>query len=77
MAPKDPQYAEGVEQRPGLDRRLQSNVKGLHIVGAANGSPLLKTCINEGYEVIRAIADGGGYGGKRGDHINPHGSQKK
>jgi hypothetical protein len=56
MAPKDPQYAGGVEMRPELDRHLQTNVKGLHIIGAANGSPLLKTCINEGVQVIRSIS---------------------
>ncbi len=53
---KDPQYSEGVEQRPELDRLLQGSIKGLHIVGAANGSPLLKTCINEGVEVVRSIS---------------------
>jgi thioredoxin reductase/NAD-dependent dihydropyrimidine dehydrogenase PreA subunit len=53
---KDPQYAEGVEIRPELDRHFQSNIKGLYIVGAANGSPLLKTCINEGVEVVRAVS---------------------
>ncbi len=53
---RDPQYAEGVESRPELDAHLQTNIKGLHIVGAANGSPLLKTCINEGVEVIRCIS---------------------
>ena len=53
---KDPQYSEGVEARPELDRYLQGNIKGLHIVGAANGSPLLKTCINEGVEVVRYIS---------------------
>ena len=51
----DPQYSSGVEERPELDRSFESSVKGLHIIGAANGSPLLKTCINEGYEVIRAL----------------------
>ena len=53
---KDPQYAEGVEVRPELDRHFESSVGGLHIIGAANGSPLLKTCINEGVQVVRAIA---------------------
>ncbi len=53
--PTDPQYSSGVEERPEVDRHLQSNVKGLHIIGAANGSPLLKTCINEGVEVIRSM----------------------
>ncbi len=55
MAPKDHQYATGVELYPELDKHLQSNVKGLHIIGAASGSPLLKTCINEGVEVIRSL----------------------
>ena len=35
---------------------MQAGLRGLHIIGAANGSPLLKTCINEGVEVIRSIA---------------------
>ncbi|MBD3336318.1 MAG: SidA/IucD/PvdA family monooxygenase, partial [Candidatus Eisenbacteria bacterium] len=56
MAPRDPQYSDGVERRAELDRHLQSNVEGLHIAGAANGSPLLKTCINEGVEVVRSIS---------------------
>ena len=55
LRPPDPQYASGVEARPELDRSFESSVKGLHIIGAANGSPLLKTCINEGYEVIRTL----------------------
>ena len=53
---KDHQYAEGVENRPELDRHFQTNIKGLHIVGSANGSPLLKTCVNEGVEVVRCIS---------------------
>jgi len=55
MSATDPQYANGVEHSPTLDKHLQTSVKGLHIVGAANGSPLLKTCINEGVQVIRSI----------------------
>ena len=35
MPGKDPQYARGVEMRPELDRHFQSNIKGLHIIGAA------------------------------------------
>jgi len=53
---KDPQYADGVELRPDLDRAFQTSIPGLHVVGAANGSPLLKTCINEGVEVVRCIS---------------------
>ncbi|RME30494.1 MAG: FAD-binding protein, partial [Deltaproteobacteria bacterium] len=53
---KDPQYVEGVEKSPRLDKHFQSDVRGLHVVGAAAGSPLLKTCINQGVEVMRAIA---------------------
>ncbi len=56
MPPKDPQYASGVEQRPELDRHFQAGTSGLHVIGGANGSPLLKTCINEGVEVIRSIS---------------------
>ncbi len=54
--PHDPQYASGVERQPILDRLYQSNRKGLHVIGAAKASPLLKTCINEGYEVVRSIS---------------------
>ncbi len=53
----DPQYVTGVERRPQLDRNFQSNVKGLYIIGAANGSPLLKTCINEGTHAIQSIRE--------------------
>lgn len=56
MSHKDAQYATGVEIRPELDRHLQTNVRGIHIVGAANGSPLLKTCLNEGVQVVRSIS---------------------
>lgn len=55
MPQSDPQYITGVERFPELDKDLQSSVKGLHIIGAANGSPLLKTCINEGVDVIRSL----------------------
>ncbi len=54
--PNDPQYLGGVEQRPDLDRHLQSNIEGIHIIGAANGSPLLKTCVNEGVQVVRSLS---------------------
>ena len=53
---RDHQYVSGVELSPELDRHLESNRKGIHVVGAAAGAPLLKVCINQGVEVIRSIA---------------------
>ena len=38
MTPRDSQYVTGVERYPEIDAHFESNVKGLHIIGAANGS---------------------------------------
>jgi len=40
---------------PDLDRHYQSNVKGLYIIGALGGYPLIKQAMNQGYEVIEFI----------------------
>jgi thioredoxin reductase/CRP-like cAMP-binding protein/Fe-S-cluster-containing hydrogenase component 2 len=40
---------------PVVDRRYESNVKGLFIVGALIGYPLIKQAINQGHEVIEHI----------------------
>lgn len=37
---------------PVVDGKYQSNVKGLYLVGALIGYPLIKQCLNQGYEVI-------------------------
>ncbi len=54
--PRDPQYAGGVETPPDLDRRLESTRRGIHVIGAAAGAPLLKIALNQGVEAVRAIA---------------------
>lgn len=40
---------------PDLDRHYQSNVKGLYIIGALGGYPLIKQAMNQGFEVIEFI----------------------
>jgi len=40
---------------PDLDNNYQSNVKGLYIIGALGGYPLIKQAMNQGYEVIEFI----------------------
>jgi CRP-like cAMP-binding protein/Fe-S-cluster-containing hydrogenase component 2/thioredoxin reductase len=37
---------------PQLSDRYESNVKGLHIVGALGGCPLIKQAMNQGYEAV-------------------------
>ena len=41
---------------PELSPTLESNVPGLYIVGALAGYPLIKQALNQGYEVVEAIA---------------------
>ncbi|MFQ5925830.1 MAG: NAD(P)-binding domain-containing protein [Terriglobia bacterium] len=41
---------------PVVDARYESNVKGLYLVGDLARSPVLKTAINQGYEVVQHIA---------------------
>lgn len=40
---------------PSVNARYESNVKGLYILGALIGYPLIKQAINQGYEVIEHI----------------------
>lgn len=40
---------------PAVDAKYQSNVPGLYIIGALAGYPLIKQCMNQGYEVIEYI----------------------
>ena len=41
---------------PELSVRYESNVTGLHIIGALGGYPLIKQAMNQGYEVVEYIA---------------------
>ena len=43
------------ETMPELDSHYQSNVPGIHIVGALAGTPLIKSAMNQGYDVIEFI----------------------
>jgi Fe-S-cluster-containing hydrogenase component 2/thioredoxin reductase len=40
---------------PEVDRRYQSNVPGLYLIGALGGYPLIKQAMNQGYEVVDFI----------------------
>jgi len=40
---------------PMVSPRYESNVPGLYIIGALAGYPLIKQCINQGYEVVEFI----------------------
>ena len=40
---------------PDLDNHYQSNIKGLYIIGALGGYPLIKQAMNQGYDVIEFI----------------------
>jgi thioredoxin reductase/CRP-like cAMP-binding protein/NAD-dependent dihydropyrimidine dehydrogenase PreA subunit len=40
---------------PALSEQYESNVKGLYIVGALAGYPLIKQAMNQGYEVVEYI----------------------
>jgi thioredoxin reductase/Fe-S-cluster-containing hydrogenase component 2/CRP-like cAMP-binding protein len=40
---------------PAVSPRYESNVPGLYIIGALAGYPLIKQCINQGYEVVEFI----------------------
>ena len=44
-----------VDSIPDLDNHYQSNVKGLYIIGALGGYPLIKQAMNQGYDVIEFI----------------------
>jgi CRP-like cAMP-binding protein/thioredoxin reductase len=40
---------------PQVSERYESNVPGLYIIGALAGYPLIKQCMNQGYEVVEFI----------------------
>jgi hypothetical protein len=41
---------------PEVSEQYETNVPGLYAIGAIVGYPLIKQCMNQGYEVIQAIA---------------------
>jgi len=43
---------------PAITSQYESNVKGLYIVGALGGYPLIKQAMNQGYEVVEYILGG-------------------
>ncbi|HEX6834545.1 MAG TPA: cyclic nucleotide-binding domain-containing protein [Rudaea sp.] len=43
---------------PAISAQYESNVKGLYIVGALGGYPLIKQAMNQGYEVVEYILGG-------------------
>ncbi len=47
--------SEAIEAVPVVSEAYESNVPGLHLIGAAAGYPLIKNCLNQGYEVIERI----------------------
>ncbi|MCH7741993.1 MAG: cyclic nucleotide-binding domain-containing protein [Proteobacteria bacterium] len=40
---------------PALSNQYESNVKGLYVIGALGGYPLIKQAMNQGYEVVEYI----------------------
>jgi len=47
----------GVRELPELDRKHQSNVPGLYVVGDLADAPIIKVALNQGYEVACALCD--------------------
>jgi len=37
---------------PQVDKKYESNVNGIHLIGEIGGKPLLKNAINMGYDII-------------------------
>ncbi|HYC01026.1 MAG TPA: cyclic nucleotide-binding domain-containing protein [Candidatus Limnocylindrales bacterium] len=54
--------SEGESAVPPISQSYESNVAGIHLVGAIAGYPLIKHCMNQGYEVIEHIL---------GNHVEP------
>ena len=50
------------EAIPELSDQYQTNVPGIYIIGALGGYPLIKQCMNQGYEVVEYI---------QGNNIDP------
>jgi CRP-like cAMP-binding protein/Fe-S-cluster-containing hydrogenase component 2/thioredoxin reductase len=40
---------------PEVSAAFESNVPGIHLIGALTGSPLIKNCMNQGFEVVAHI----------------------
>ena len=47
--------SEDRESVPELSDQYETNVKGIYIIGALGGYPLIKQCMNQGYEVVECI----------------------
>jgi len=47
--------SEDREAIPELSDQYQTNVPGIYIIGALGGYPLIKQCMNQGYEVVEYI----------------------
>jgi thioredoxin reductase/Fe-S-cluster-containing dehydrogenase component len=47
--------SEDRESVPEVDADYASNVPGLHLIGAVVGYPLIKNCMNQGFEVVEHI----------------------
>ena len=47
--------SDDINSVPIVSSSYESNVEGLHVIGALIGYPLIKQCINQGYEVIEHI----------------------
>jgi thioredoxin reductase len=50
---------------PALTSQYESNVKGMYVIGALGGYPLIKQAMNQGYEVVEYIL---GHDAKPADH---------
>jgi NosR/NirI family transcriptional regulator, nitrous oxide reductase regulator len=53
----------GTRQLPHLDKRYQSNIKGLYIVGDLADAPVIKISLNQGFDVVTRMF-GEDFGGK-------------
>ena len=40
---------------PALSPIMETSVPGIHVIGALAGYPLIKHCLNQGYDVIEQI----------------------
>jgi putative YpdA family bacillithiol system oxidoreductase len=48
--------ANGATRRPVLSKNLESNIKGLFVVGDLAGAPVIKLAMEQGYQVVDHIA---------------------
>ncbi|MGQ0588820.1 MAG: NAD(P)-binding domain-containing protein [Sphingosinicella sp.] len=47
--------SEDKDAYPGLSPQFETNVPGIYVIGALAGYPLIKHCMNQGYDVIEFI----------------------